>query len=301
MKTTGIFGLILLMVLVAACVPANQKTDEISAPTEVPAIEETVPPTEKAGVSEQALQNMSYHSPLLGRTIQLIEGVYSEDSMMAALLPEIAIGDLNEDKVADAAVLLAENSGGTGTFVSLVVFVSSEGNFEQVGSIQIDDRPVIESLLLEDGFIKLSAVVHGINDPISSPTLKVKQTYKLLENNLLLMRQTSTIQGGTERIIVIDTPQRGSEVSGYVRIVGSMPTAPFENNLRLRILDQTGKELFISGFMVTSEDMGTPAVFDNEITLPDLPSGTWVKLELSDISMADGSVISMNSVLVKIK
>ncbi|MDP3450092.1 MAG: hypothetical protein Q8R87_05895 [Anaerolineaceae bacterium] len=53
--------------------------------------------------------------------------------------------------------------------------------------------------------------------------------------------------------------------------------------------------------MVTSEDMGTPATFDNEIMLPAISNGTWVKLELADISMADGSVLTMESVLVKIK
>lgn len=301
MKTALRFGSFFLLVMVAACVPSVQNTVEITPPTETLIVESTVNAPLTEGMTEQELKNMSYMSPNSGILVQLIEGVYADETMTLTLLPQVALGDLNEDTINDAAVLLAENEGGTGTFVSLVMIASRDGTFDQVGTYFIDDRPVIESLSIQDGAIQLNALVHSLNDAMVSPTEKVSLTYRLLENNLTMMRRTSTLQDGIERLIVIENPQNGSEVTGTFRITGSMPAAPFENNLSLTILDQAGVELYRGGFMVTSEDMGAPAVFDNEITLPANPSGTWVKLELTDISMADGSVISMESVLVKIK
>lgn len=301
MKKTVYFCLIILLLMVAACVPSGQENAEVFTPTKTLVVEETTFPVIQTEVSIQVLQNMTYLSPNSGMPVQMADGVYVDGRMMGTMLPEIAFGDINGDETDDAAVLLAESGGGTATFVFLVALISHDEQFEQVGSVLIDDRPVIESLLIEDGNIKVEALIHGINDPLVSPTFKVNQSYALLENSLVLMNQTSIMRGGTQRIIVIDSPQSGSEVSGFVRIAGSMPVAPFENNLQLRILDSTGMEHYISGLMVTSADVGGPAVFDTKFSLPDMPGGKWMKLELADISMADGSVICMDSVLLEIK
>lgn len=301
MKTAARFSLIFLLVLVAACVPFAQKTTEIAAPTGTPALTETVFPTVESGLTVEKLQNMSYLSPNSGMTVQLTNGIFTEDSTTISLLPQIAIGDLNEDQVDDAVVLLAENTGGTGNFISLVVIVNRGGEYLQIGSVFIDDRPIIQSLVITEGTIVLDATIHGINDAMVSPTHIVRQTYKLLENNLTLMSQNSTTQGGSERSIAIEAPLSGSEVTAGVQIKGSMPIAPFENNLRFRVVDLAGNEFLSEGFMVQSEDVGGPCVFDNAITLPALSSGTWVRLELAELSMADGSVVTLNSVLVKIK
>lgn len=295
------FSLIFLLFLVAACVPLAQKTVEIAVPTGTPALTETVIPTVESELTIEKLQNMSYLSPNSGMTVQLTNGIFTEDSTTISLLPQIAIGDLNEDQVDDAVVLLSENTGGTGNFISVVVIVNRGGEYLQTGSVFIDDRPMIQSLVITEGRIVLDATIHGINDAMVSPTHIVHQTYKLLENNLTLMSQNSTTQGGSERSITIEAPLSGSEVTAGVQIKGSMPIAPFENNLRFRVVDMAGNEVLSEGFMVQSEDVGGPCVFDNAITFPAPSSGTWVRLELAELSMADGSVVTLNSVLVKVK
>ncbi|MBA4384451.1 MAG: hypothetical protein C0410_06920 [Anaerolinea sp.] len=301
MKTAARFICIFLLFYIAACVPFSQKTVEPSVTSIPQQSEETALPTLDAGLSVERLQNRVYLSPSFEKPIQLINGAYSEEDLTITLLPQIAIGDLTGDQKNDAAVLLAENSGGTGNFVSLVVIASQDGEYHQVGSQLIDDRPIIQSLGITDGSIILEATIHGINDPMVSPTVEVKQTYKLLENYLTMVRQSSTAQGGTERSIAIESPVNGSDVSGTIQLKGSMPIAPFENNLSFKIVDLDGTDLYNTGFMVTSADLGMPAAFNNEITLPVLPSGAWVRLELAELSMADGSVICMDSILVKIK
>lgn len=298
MKTVIRFCCVFFMVFVASCVPITQQSTEPISPQKS---EESATPTANAGLTIEVLKAMSFLSPSFDMTVQLKGGSFTDGEKSISLLPQVAIGDLNGDHVDDAAVLLAENGGGTGDFVSLVVIVSQDGQNIQVGSALIDDRPVIESLTIENGAILLEALIHGINDPMVSPTLKVNQTYKLLENNLMMVSQVSTMQGGTERSITIDAPLDGSEVSGNVQLKGGMSVAPFENSLSFRILDLAGTELYSDGFMVSSADLGEPAIFDNEIALPTLPSGIWVRLELAELSMADGSVMAMDSVVVKNK
>lgn len=308
MKKLKRFVWVSLLLWVAACMPSVPST---AAPTTSPTQAIVSQPTEAAtetdanipavGLTVESLKNSSYFSPLCQKTVQLAEGQSVSGECSVTLLPEIAIGDLNGDQVEDAAVLLAENGGGTGVFVSLVVIASNGEKFEQVGSYTIDDRPIIHSLIIQDGNVFLEATIHSINDIMAEPTLSVKEKFGLNNQILTLTSFSSMIQGGAERLISLDLPVEGSEISNPIQIKGSMPIAPFENNLSLAIYDLSGLLLYQSGFMVNAENPGEPATFDSNVSVENLPTNTWVWLELSERSMADGSLISMNSVLVKVR
>ena len=75
-----------------------------------------------------------------------------------------------------------------------------------------------------------------------------------------------------------------------------MPIAPFENNLTYRISDDSGNVLVDGSFNVNSDGMGGPATFDNRIDIPSLPAGTELWIELLDTSMADGSILALETV-----
>ena len=80
-----------------------------------------------------------------------------------------------------------------------------------------------------------------------------------------------------------------------------MPIGPFENNLSLMILDPVTGQLVHEGFMVDAADMGAPATFDKSILVPDVPAGTRLLVLLSELSMADGTPIAIDSVVVTVK
>ena len=79
-----------------------------------------------------------------------------------------------------------------------------------------------------------------------------------------------------------------------------MPVAPFENNLVIRIVDLDGNVLQVAPFNVQSADMGMPGTFDNRVDLSAIPAG-WVRLELCEISMKDGSTIAMAAVMIQVR
>lgn len=216
------------------------------------------------------------------------------------LLDFFPMGDLNEDGVDDAAVLIAANYGGTGVFVSVHVVLNDNGQPRDAASIAIDDRPQINALEIHNGEVFLDAIVHDVDDPMCCPTFPVTQTFKLIGASLALVNATSQTPGGLSRVITIESPLNGQDVSGALVIRGNVTIAPFENNLVMRVYNQNGNELFVGPVMVDAPDMGAPGMFNVTLDLAGFPPGR-IYIELSDLSAADGSILALDSVMVVVR
>ena len=97
----------------------------------------------------------------------------------------MAYGDLNGDGMEDAAVLLAESSGGSGTFISVAAVVNQDGQPVNAGTAPVGDRPQLKSLAIQNGQIVMEIVTQGPDDPMCCPTLKVRKTYSLQDGRLV--------------------------------------------------------------------------------------------------------------------
>lgn len=256
----------------------------------------------------EQVANMQVHAPNADRTVTLAEGQYqsgtdsaSPDYLSVNLTDLYAQGDLDADGADDLAVLLAENTGGTGTFVSLIVFLNRDGLPVQTAGVLIDDRPIANSLTFAEGQVIFDGVIHGFEDPACCPAFPVIQTYRLFGERLTLTHLTSRTPGGQERIITIESPQDDARVSGSVRLTGNVTIAPFENNLAYYIFDaQTGEELAQGPGMVNAPELGGPGTFDVEIPLDAIPAGSLIRIELHDQNMADGSLFALASVTLQV-
>ncbi len=251
------------------------------------------------------LQNAEYTLTAFdntSRVFHLTDGAYKSgapDFADIRLLDSIGFGDLNRDGVADAAVLLAENFGGSGVFVWLAAVTNENGKPHHVASSMIDDRAQINALEIRDGNIFLDAVVHGPVDPGCCPNLPVTRTFRLMENLLVLVNATSETPNGLPRVIVIDLPRAGEWVSGALTLNGHVTIAPFENTLRLRVYNQEGNELYIAPITLTVPELGAAADFSVTLDLTIFPPGR-ITLEIADISAADGSVLALASLEILI-
>lgn len=138
-------------------------------------------------LTENILKNTTYHIGELG-TIRLNNGVfkrqYGEDAtqMHQVNLEKIAFGDLNGDGVNDAAVILAWQNGGIGTFKYLVALQNSSGLPQQIDSILLGDRVQIDGLPIASGAVALEMVTHAPKDPMCCPSQQIKQTFILRAN-----------------------------------------------------------------------------------------------------------------------
>ena len=266
-----------------------------ASPTATAAVP-TIPP-----LTAEMLKNGTYKLPQSGEMVTLVNGKFDRDTpdtnvLHVVLLDPIAFGDLNGDGADDAAVLLAENTGGTGDFISVVVMLNQAGAPMQSANRYIDDRAKINGMIFQSGRIVLDAVIHGVGDPLCCPNFPVVETMQFRNNQLVLTHFTSTPPGGSLREIVLTAPAQGASVSGSVTVTGSVTISPFENTLNYSIFDLGGNLLGSGPIMVTSSGMGTPGTFTSPIDLTTIPAGAVIRLEIRDLSAADGSILAMDSV-----
>jgi hypothetical protein len=99
--------------------------------------------------------------------------------------PEYAVGDLDADGVPDAAVLLATNTGGSGTFHDLAVMLNREGRPANAATAFLGDRVLVERLRILQGEIQLDLTMHGPADPMCCPSVEATRRFHLVDGELL--------------------------------------------------------------------------------------------------------------------
>lgn len=305
----------ILVLLLIGCTPAPPSgTVDPAEPTSSPeaGFLSPAPPTALptiSGISVQQIRNAEYQLGFtdVPRSVQLTNGVFQQGSAGAADFMEIrvtdfiALGDINGDGVNEAAALISENYGGTGVFVFLTLYVEQAGQPVFLTSVFIDDRPAVDSVEFENGEIFLQVTTHGAEDPFCCPTLHNERHYRLINNQLEMTDYVTFTPDGRPRTIAIESPVNGSEVFSSVQIRGSVAIAPFENNLAYRIYDVGGVELSAGAIPVSAADLGAPGTFNQMIPLGNILSGAVIRIEIQDISAADGSLFAMDSVELVVK
>lgn len=262
----------------------------------------TAPATSSpGGLTVEMLRNGTYHTPFYDRTVTLVNGTHTEGSdanvFSVRMLDVVAFGDLNGDGKEDAAIILAENGGGTGNFESLVAVINHNGTPYQQDQVEIGDREHVNSMDISSGVVHMDMIAHGPNDPMCCPAVPQKRNYWLIDNHLWLMRLTSTI-GGVDHVINVDSPGIWTTVGNPFTVKGSVTVLPFENTLAYRIYLTDGTKVNESNLTVTPSS-GTAAMFTRDFNLSSAGITDWVIIQFVDVSAADGSTIALGSVILK--
>jgi hypothetical protein len=192
-KNKGFFAILLTMTLmVCSCSPA-------AATQAASALPPTSAPTAVPALTVDELKNMTYTSAgLLDlipkdnpiKTIKLVNGQFhlkidpNSASETVVSYVQSAFGDLNRDGLDDAAVILASNGGGSGTFIFLVGVINHNGKGQDMAAVQLGDRIKIDGLMIKDGKIQVNYLKQGPNDPMCCPSQKTTSFYALNGNRL---------------------------------------------------------------------------------------------------------------------
>ena len=307
------FSLILLLTFLVGCRPATPPPSSSDltqvAPTTVTGTSTSAGIPTTAPDEAQQVRNAQYQ---LGATdslqvVQLTDGKFEQgtpggDDFMSIVMTDfVAVGDLNADGMDEVAALVSENYGGTGVFVFLAVYADVNGTLTFQTSRIVDDRPQLNALSIENGELFLDAVIHGPDEPMCCPTLRTTRHYRYVDNQLDMTDFTTFTPDGKPRTITIESPTQGSEVFSSIPIKGSVAIAPFENNLVYRIYDVSNIELAAGPIAVTAPDLGAPGTFESIIPLGNILSGAVIRIEVQDLSAADGSLLAMDSVELVVK
>ncbi len=157
--------------------------------------------TAPEGLSPEELADATYTSEFTDDgTAPLTDGAYSEPAAPGSatetkvmLLPDYTIyGQLNGQDI--AAVVLATDAGGSGTFYNLHVMVSGDGQPAEVASTFLGDRVQINSITIKDNQIVVDMVQAGPDDPMCCPTQRVVKTYEL-QGDQLVETSSQVVEG----------------------------------------------------------------------------------------------------------
>jgi hypothetical protein len=315
MPKMGHFFLIIGMLFLGACSALQTPTADQTAPAPdsgSPASPIPVRPTplpDIPGISPEQIRNSEYQLGFLDqiRTVPLQDGQYEEgnpggtDFVSVFVTDFIVRGDLNGDGENEAVAIVAENYGGSGTFVFLVVYQYLNDEAVFLTSIFLDDRPLINDLAVEDGEVFVDATVHNADDPMCCPMLKTTRHYLLNGINLILTDFTSQTPAGELRQITIEAPVDTAQVSGIIRLLGNITVAPFENNLVYRVYDLGGVELSAGPIPVETSAPGAPGEFEKAVDLGNILTNTTVRVAVEDRSAADDSLLAMDSIFLQVR
>lgn len=135
-------------------------------------------------LDEATLKNAEYEVPGLG-LIRLGDGRYErrfgEGATQVTRVTYLlgANGHLDGDGVEDAAVALAVDSGGSGTFVYLMAMHNRNGMAQHIGARFLGDRVRVQSMSIESGEITALLRTFAQTDPLCCPTLDVTRRYRV--------------------------------------------------------------------------------------------------------------------------
>ena len=171
-------------------------------------------------LTPKILANATYQIPDRG-SVTLTNGQYQGDNFSVTLGKAIAIGDLNQDGTDDGAVILAVETGGSGTFMYLAAVTKSPSDKlpSNPDTYLLGDRVQIKSLTIKNGAIRVKMLKAKPTDPMCCPTDTVIEAYQLNNTAGTLSPMTLT-EKDKQQILIEDVP------SPTLGDGDNVPTAP---------------------------------------------------------------------------
>jgi hypothetical protein len=129
-------------------------------------------------INEPAAKNdpLNITFAISGENYTLVNGKAEKEIVPGSATKEVVMvfgrpvyGDLNGDKINDAAMLLTQNLGGSGTFFYVVEAINDGGEFKGTNAMLLGDRIAPQNLKMENGRVVVNFAERKISEPMSTP------------------------------------------------------------------------------------------------------------------------------------
>lgn len=279
------FGPAVLTVVLLVITPPAWTQHHAAAPTD----------GELRRLTVEQLRDGQYLLPLIGDEETPIRfrggrgsiryGTGATERVQAGLVDElVAFGDLDGDAVADAAVVVFVNTGGSGTFIHLLAMHDRDGTPVQAGREFLGDRVRVERLGVSGGHVFVTMLAHGPGDGLCCPSIEIGRAFALHEGRL-----------ATTRALAIAAPLPGEKVATGAEVRGST-THPHPHGLAYLVYDARGGVIGM-GRIPVAADSGALRTFAAPVSFLAGAAGPG-RIEVVDIHPGDGSALARASVPV---
>ena len=199
-----------------------------------------MPPS--TAIAPEELQSASfagiYETPIRLDGGRFIGDTFTTDGVsrpQVQLVPELQLhGDLNDDNLAEALVLLVVSSGGSGTRIYLALMGYRGGQLTNLDTLLLGDRVQIRELTANGRSITAELIEHGPGDAACCPQAVVRHEWRLINERLV---HHSKAELGTLSLSLLD---------GVTWHLASLSTN--EKNISNKTISLQVHELQLSGF-----------------------------------------------------
>lgn len=134
--------------------------------------------------------NASY--AIEGQTVLLVNGRAEHETVPDSAIKTITSnwsepvsGDLNNDGTDDAAFILTQDSGGSGTFFYVAVALNENGKARGINTILLGDRIAPQNISIKDGVVLVNYAVRNPDEPMAqAPSVGISGYYKVVDGVL---------------------------------------------------------------------------------------------------------------------
>jgi hypothetical protein len=144
--------------------------------------------------------NISYR--IGGKKVDLINGRSEKEAapgsvskITTAVLGNPTVGDLNDDGRPDAALILFQNSGGTGTFIYTAASINRNGEYHGTNAVLLGDRITVYRVSIRNGVIVVDYRDRKSNEHMAAKPSVPRSAYFIFQNGELKNIGTSEEQG----------------------------------------------------------------------------------------------------------
>jgi hypothetical protein len=182
-------SIILFVMILSGCTPAiaspsieNESRSTTITPTETP----TATITPIASYKDATYQ-------IEGQSITLVNGISeieaapgSASRIITRYFGNDAFGDLNGDGKEDAAFLLTQENGGSGTFYYIVAALRTDTGYLGTNGIFLGDRIAPQATEIQKGVIIVNYADRNPNDSFAvQPSVAVSKYFRVTDNKLV--------------------------------------------------------------------------------------------------------------------
>ncbi len=114
-----------------------------------------------------------------------IDGESCASCIESARMDHIVLGNLSESGEKEAVAVIYSQTGGSGVFIYLNLYVEKNGKINQSGfPIFLGDRVIVKKVSIKDKKVIVDLITQGRGEPLCCPTTKETRIFNVINGQL---------------------------------------------------------------------------------------------------------------------